>query len=117
MESSGRDDAVLSWQHEWSCNFTSAIPLTYTVTGRLVESGSKVFEDTLTVVGNQTRSLPLHNMEQYVCRAINYSVAHFGKEKILNSIVHTLPECILLQYTIEWSIYTLSLCCLRSYLI
>jgi hypothetical protein len=90
VESFGRNDALLSWQHQWSCNFTSALPVTYTVTASLVGSGDSVYEDCLTVAGDATRSLPLR-MEEHACRAINYSVALHGINRVLNSTVHTLP--------------------------
>ena len=93
MESFGRNDALLSWQHQWSCNFTSALPVTYTVTASLVGSGDSVYEDHLTVAGDATRSLPLR-MEEHACRAINYSVALYGINRVLNSTVHTLPACM-----------------------
>ena len=92
MESFGRNDALLSWQHKWLCNFTSAIPVAYSVTASLVGSRTSVYDGSLTVTGDHTRSLPLH-MEQYSCRAINYTVALNGREQILNSTVHTLPAC------------------------
>ena len=93
VESFGRNDALLSWQHQWSCNFTSTLPVTYTVTANLVGSDTRVYEDYLTVAGDATRSLPFR-MEEYTCRAINYSVALYGRDLVLNSTVHTLPACM-----------------------
>ena len=65
----------------------------YTITATLVDSGTTVHEDFLTVVGNEDRSVVLH-MEQYSCTAVRYSVTLYGKDSTEATLVHTLPSCM-----------------------
>ena len=91
IQSRGRDDALLSWKS--LCGSSSTVPVVYTITATLVDSGTTVHEDFLTVVGNEDRSVVLH-MEQYSCTAVRYSVTLYGKDSTEATLVHTLPSCM-----------------------
>ena len=89
MQTIARNNAILSW--EQLCNVTSPIPITYVITAA-VSSGAIVYDSTLTVVGDEDLSLPMH-MEEYACWAVNYTVSLYGYGHAV-SIVATLPACM-----------------------
>ena len=94
MQSSGRDRALLSWSQ--LCSAISALPVTYEITAVLVNTEAIIYDDLLTVVPDESRSLPL-SMEEYACEPVNYTVSLYGYKQSV-SIVETLPARMLNEY-------------------
>ena len=86
----GHNKAHLSW--EQICSASSPLPVTYVITAMLVDTGDRVYDQQITLQMNEPHSLLL-SMEEYACRAVNYTVMLYGQCQGV-SIVEALSACI-----------------------